>query len=436
LSDGLKVILVHRDGVPLVNLSLVLDAGYASDLDSSPGTARLAMAALSAGTHRRDALQISSQLGDLGAEMGAGSSLDTSGVNLSALKAKLDPALAIFADVILDPTFPDSDVAKLRNQQLAGIQQERKSPVRMGLRVLPRLLYGEGNAYSLPLTGSGYETTVAKLTPADLKRFHDTWFKPNNATLLIVGDTTLAEMKPKLEKLFGGWKAGSVPAKTLKDVALPAASSVYLVDRPGSEQSIILAGNVAPPYGTPDNIAIQTMNTVLGGDFTSRINMNLREDKHWAYGASSLLWSARGQRPFIVYAPVQTDKTGASLAEIRKELTEVVSTRPVTAKELARAKSLGTLTLPGSWETNRAVLESLESQVTYELPTDYWDSYAGKVEGLDLDEVNKAAAEVVHPKQMVWVVVGDRAKIEAEVKALNLGPIHYIDADGNPMPNP
>jgi len=175
---------------------------------------------------------------------------------------------------------------------------------------------------------------------------------------------------------------------------------------------------------------------VLGGDFTSRINMNLREGKHWAYGAYSFLLSARGQRPFIAYAPVQTDKTGASMAELQKELTGVTSNRPLTAEELARAKSLRTLTLPGDWETNDAVAGAMASQVVYRLPADYWDSYASKVQGLSLDEVNKAAGEVVHPSQLVWVVVGDRAKIEAEVKALNLGPIHYMDADGNPVATP
>ena len=433
LSNGLKLILVERRSVPLVNLSLILDAGYAADQEAAPGTSVLAMHALTAGTTHRDTLQISSELGDLGAVLTAGSGLDYSSVNLSALKSELDPSLAIFADVILNPTFPDGDVTKLRNQQLDGIQQERKSPVSMALRVFPKLLYGQGNAYSLPLTGSGYESSVAKLTPADLKRFHDTWFKPNHATLVVVGDTSLAEMKPKLEKLFKDWKPGPVPAKNLATVPLPAASAVYLVDRPGSEQSILFAGNVAPPYGTPDNIAIQTMNTVLGGDFTARINMNLREDKHWAYGAYSFVVSARGQRPFIAYAPVQTDKTAASMAELQKELTGVVTDRPLTADELARAKSLRTLTLPGDWETDAAVLGSITSQVVYGLPADYWDGYAGKVQALTLQDVNQAAAEVVHPGQLVWVVVGDRAKIESGIKALNLGPIHYIDADGNPV---
>jgi zinc protease len=193
---------------------------------------------------------------------------------------------------------------------------------------------------------------------------------------------------------------------------------------------------VAPPYGTPDNIALQTMNTVLGGDFTSRINMNLREDKHWAYGAYTFIVPARGQRPFIAYAPVQTDKTGASMTELQKELTGVVSDRPPSADELARSKSLLTLTLPGEWETNSAVSNAIATQVNYRLPADYWDSFTAKVESLTLDQVKQAASETVHPTQLVWVVVGDRAKIEAEVKALNLGPIHYLDADGNPVAGP
>ena len=434
LPNGLKLVLVPRPGVPLVSVSLLLDAGYAADQDATPGTAKLALNALTLGTPRRDALQISSELGDLGAAISAGSSLDSSSVSLSALKRNLDASLALFADVVLRPTFPAADVAKLRNQQLAAIQQERKSPVSMALRVFPKLLYGDGNAYSLPLTGSGYEATVAKLTPADLQRFHDLWFRPNNATLVVVGDTTLAEMQPKLEKLFGGWQPGEVPHKTLAEVPLPAKPRVYLVDRPGSEQSIIFAGNVAPPYGSPDNIPIQVMNTVLGGDFTSRINMNLREDKHWAYGAFSFIVSARGQRPFIAYAPVQTDKTAASMAELQKELQGVVSDRPLTAEELARGKSLRTLTLPGDWETDDAVAGAVATQVTYRLPPEYWDTYAGKVEGVSLADTVRAARETVHPGQLTWVVVGDLARIEPEIKALNLGPIQYVDADGNLVP--
>lgn len=436
LSNGLKLVVVPRHGVPLVQFSLLLDAGYAADKGAAPGTAKLTLAALTAGTHHRDMLGISRELGDLGANLQAGSALDYSSVSLSTLKRNLDASLALYADVVLDPTFPDADVAKLRQQQIAAIQRERLSPVSMALRAFPRLLYGEGNAYSLPLTGSGYEGTVAKLTPADLRRFHDTWFKPNHATLIVVGDTTLAEIQPKLERRFGGWKPGAIPTKDLAQVQLPAQPAVYLVDRPGSEQSIIFAGNVAPGYGAPDNIAMQAMNTVLGGDFTSRINMNLREDKHWAYGAFSFVLSARGQRPFIAYAPVQADKTAESMAELQKELTGVVGDRPLTADELTRAKGLMTLTLPGDWETDSSVAGALATQSVYGLPPDYWDSYVQKVTSLSLADVNQAAKEVVHPGQLIWVVVGDLKQVEPAIRQLNLGAIHYVDADGNQVPAP
>ena len=434
LGNGLKLVVVPRHGVPLVTVSLQFDAGYAADQSARPGTAKLAMAALTAGTTHRTALQISEEQERLGASLGAGSALDRTSVTLEALKRNLDASLALFADVVLNPTFPDSDVAKLRNQQLAAISHERLSPVSMALRVFPKLLYGADNAYGLPLTGSGYEKDVTQLGSADLKRFHDSWFKPNNATLVVVGDTSLEEIRPKIEQLLGGWQAGEVPGKNLAAVKLPAAAGVYLVDRPGSEQSIIFAGNVAPPHNAPDNIALETMNTILGGDFTARINMNLREDKHWAYGAYSFLVSARGQQPFIVYAPVQTDKTAPSMAELQRELSGIVTDRLPTAEELERAKSLRTRTLPGEWETNGGVEGAVTEQVTFGLPADYWDTYSGKVQTLELKDVSQAAREAVHPQQLTWVVVGDLSKIEAEVRKLNLGPVHYIDADGNPVP--
>jgi len=269
-----------------------------------------------------------------------------------------------------------------------------------------------------------------------LKRFHDTWFKPNNATLIVVGDTSLDEIKPKIEKLFGAWRAGPVPAKNLPPVALPPTSAVYLVDRPGAEQSIIFAGNVAPRFNAPDNVALEIMNTVLGGDFTARINMNLREDKHWAYGAYSFLVSTRGQRPFIAYAPVQTDETAPAMAELQKELGSIVGNRPPTAAELARAQGLATRTLPGDWETDQGVAAAAAEQVAFRLPSDYWDTYSSKVDALTLRDVAQAAREAVHPQQLTWVVVGDLRKIDADIRKLNLGPIHYIDADGNPAPAP
>jgi zinc protease len=274
---------------------------------------------------------------------------------------------------------------------------------------------------------------VSGLTPKDLLEFHRTWCKPNNSTLVVVGAATLAEIKLKLEKIFGGWKRGDVPDKNIGAVELPPKSSVYLIDKPQAPTSIILAGHVAPPKANPDEIAIETMNNILGGAFVSRINMNLREDKHWSYGAGSALISARGQRPFIVYGFVEGTKTAESLAEADKELREIMGSRPPAAEELERNKNNQILSLPGQWETNGAVAESIIDMVTYGLPEDHFQTYPGKVRSLGLGQVTKAAKDVLKPDNIVWIVVGDRAKIEEPVRKLGLGEIRLIDADGNPV---
>jgi zinc protease len=431
LSNGLKIVLAERRAVPVVNFRLLIDAGYAADQLGAPGTASLAMSMLDEGTNRRTALEISDELAKLGASLGAGSNLDMSTVFMSALTENLDPSLDIFADVILNPSFPEADFQRLKRQRLAQIQQEKVQPIGMALRVFPMLLYGEGHAYGNPMTGSGTEESVQGLTRDGLLGFHRTWFKPNNATLVIVGATTMDEIRPKLERLFRGWKAGDTPQKNLATVAHKDESAVYLLDRPDAIQSVIFAGHVAPPKSNPDEIAIETMNTILGGDFSARINMNLREDKHWSYGAGSIVWDARGQRPFIVYAPVQSDKTKESMAEIAKELNGILGENPTNGDELDFAKNSKTLTLPGQWETANAVAASVAEIVRFGLDDRYFDTYAGKVRGLELNQIHDAAAKVLRPNKLIWVVVGDRATIESGIRELGLGAIYEIDADGN-----
>jgi zinc protease len=432
LTNGMKVVLAERHEIPLVNFWLSLDAGYAADQSVLPGTAQAVATLLTGGTKTRSALEISDQAGLLGAQLGASSNLDQTIVRLSALKTKLDPSLALFADVILNPSFPQEDFARQQKLQLASIQREKVTGISLALRVFPALLYGKGHAYGSPLTGSGTEESVAKLTRADLVKFHQTWFRPNNGTLVVVGDTTMAEIMPKLEKLFAGWQKQDVPAKNIGRVQFPAKSVVYILDRPGALQSDILVGQVAPPRNSPDEIAMETMNSIFGGEFGARINMNLREDKHWSYGASTILFAARGQQPFVAYAPVQSDKTKESLDELNKEYHGIVGTRPPTAAELQRAQKSKTLTLPGSRETVNEVGSSILEQVQFGLPDDYYETYARKVRSLDVPAVTDAAKSVIRPDNLVWVVVGDRAKIEAGIRQLGIGEVKFLDADGNP----
>jgi zinc protease len=430
LSNGLQIVLAERHEAPLVDFWLESDAGYAADQFAAPGTASMTMALLTGGTKTRNALEISDQLALLGAELRATSNLDLCSVRLSALKAKLDPSLDLFADVILNPSFPEEDFKRQQKLTLAGIEREKNTPVQIALRVFPGLLYGEKHAYGNPLTGSGTSASVGKMTREDLAKFHDVWMRPNNSTLIVVGDTTLTELTPTLEKLFAGWKAGKVPAKNIGTVQLATKSTVYLIDKPGAQQSVIIAGHIAPPENNPKEIAIEAMNDGLGGTFGARLNMNLREDKHWSYGAQSLLWPARAQRPFIAFAPVQTDKTKESLQEMAKEFHGILGDRPLSGEELNRIQLNETLSLPGSRETLEEVAGSISDIVQFGLPDDYYQTYAGKVRALKTVDVNDAAKLVVHPDNMTWVIVGDRAKIEAGVKELNLGELRLMDSDG------
>ena len=432
LSNGLKVVLAERKGAGLVNMWMAVDAGFASDEFASPGTAKLASALLTDGTPTRNALQINDQTALLGAELDSFGDLDFSYVKLSALKSKLDPSLALFADVVMNPTFPEAEFKREQKLQIDAIQQEQSQPITMALRVFPRFLYGPHHAYGNPLTGSGTVASVEKITREGLVKFHNVWFRPNNATLVIVGDTSLAEIVPQLEKAFGSWKSGDVPKKDLPSVPLPEKTVVYLVDKPNAEQTVILAGNVSAPPSAATETAVRAMNDAIGGNFSARLNMDLREDKHWAYGAGSVLWGARAQRPFFAYAPVQSDKTKEAVAEVNKDLRDFLTDRPVTAAELKQIQANQTLRLPGSRETLNAVGGSILALVKYHWPDDYYDKQVGRILALNTGELDAAAREVIHPDKMAWIVVGDRAKIEAGIRELNLGEIRFIDADGNP----
>ena len=433
LSSGLKVVLAERHAIPVVNLNLLVNAGYAADPAARPGTASMAASMMDEGTTTRSALQISEQASNLGAQLRTSASLDDSSVSLSALRSTLDESLALFSDVILNPSFPQGELDRLKKERLARIKREKVSPFQMALRVLPRLLYGDDHSYGSPLTGTGTVESTKAMSRDNLVEFHRTWYGPNNATLVVVGDTTLEEISPKLEDLFKGWNPSQVAQKSIRPVPHKAKSLVYLMDRPGSAQSVILVGHVAPPTNNPEEVAIGTMNRILGGSFSSRLNMNLREDKHWSYGAGSVLIGAAGQRPFIIYAPVQTDKTKESIIEVDKELRQYLVGNPATAEELDRAQKAQTLSLPGRWETASSVGSTIASIVRYGLSDDYYETFQQRVMGLSREAIHASARKVIHPDKMVWVIVGDLAKVEKGVRALNLGVIRRLDGDGEVM---
>lgn len=435
LSNGLRVVLAERHNVPVVQMNLIVDAGYAADSLAKPGTAKLALGMIDEGTKSLDSLQIAKRAQELGASIGSGSSLDTSYITLNALKAKLPESLDLFSDVLLNPTFPQSELNRIKPQMQAAIQQERAQPYGIASRIYPKLIYGEGHAYANPLSGNGTEESIASLTRDELQAFYKRWVRPDNATLLVVGDTTMAQIKPLLEQRLAGWKApaDAKPVKNLATAALQQKPRIFLINRTGSEQSLILAAEVAPPRNDPDHLAMVTVNTAMGGNFVSRMNMNLREDKHWAYGAFTVLSNAKGQRPFFVYAPVQTDKTAESMKEALKELRNVLGPEPLTPAEIKFAKDSIVLSLPGENETAGEVASSYNNILVYGLPDSYYNDLVGNVNSLTPAALSSAAGKLIHPDSLTWIVVGDLSKIEEPVRKLNFGEVTVLDSNGDKL---
>ena len=437
LSNGMQVVLAERHDMPLVEMRLQFDAGYAADASGfGLGTASFTMAMLDEGSEDLQAREIAERFEDLGAQFSADSGLDTSEADLSALRARLPETLALFADVVRNPAFREDDLERLRGQWLASIAQEKSEPMGLALRNLPPLLYGEGHPYAMPFSGSGTEESITALSADDLRRFHRTWIRPDEATLIVAGDVSMAELKPLLEKSLGDWAASAqaAPLKSIPDVAAQAKPRVFLMDRPGAQQTVILAGQLAPSSKAENSLQIQTMNSILGGVFTARINMNLREDKHWAYGAYSFMPGALGQRPYLFYAPVQTDKTAPAIKELLGEIRGYIGSKPATEAELDKIKAKDVRSLPGKFETLSAVAGAVQSIVTYDRPDDYVDTIKQRTEAQTLAQIRDAAQQIITPDQLTWLIVGDLSAIEKPVRALKLGDVILLDAEGLPQP--
>jgi len=433
LSNGLTVLLLERHTTPLVNITLAVDAGYAADTAERAGAASLALDLLDDGTTTRDTFRISDDLDAIGAQIVTGSSLDLSFVRLRALSRNLRPSLDIFADVVLHPAFPQDMVDLAKRRRLAQIGQEKAQPVSVAQRVVSTLLYGSEHAYGNPLTGSGFERTVSGLTRADLVKWHRDWFHPGNATIIVAGDTTLAALVPELERTFSTWPKGQPPAKQIRPVPATAGKRVYLIDKPGAPQSVIVAAHVSDTGGTPEDLAIETVMLNFGGIATSRLNRNLRLDKHWSYGTQGMLAAARGQRPFIVIAPVQTDKTKESIVEVQKELREIAGERPIRGEEFESIMRTQTLGLPGRFATLASLEGAATQLLNYRYADDYFSTYSHRVRTLNEANLAAAAKRFVHPDEVIWIVVGDLAAVEKGIRELNLGEVVRVDGDGRPI---
>ena len=435
LTNGIPVILAQRHAMPLTRIAVLFDAGYAADQGGKLGTAAFTTRLMNESTRQLDSVAVTEHKQRLGAMTAVGCDLDSCTASLDALNEQLAPSLALFASIVQEPAFKAEDIERVRGQWLAGIAQEKTQPVGLALRLLPPLLYGPGHAYGIPLTGSGTEVAIRSLQQADLRSFQQSWLRPDNAHILVAGDTTLGQIMPLLEQAFGHWQASGskAPPKNLKTVVPARQARILVVDRPGSPQSLLLAGLVASPAQAPDDLALRLANQAFGGSFLSRLNMNLREDKHWAYGARSMLLDARGQRPLLLYAPVQADKTAESAAEVRHEIAALLGKRPLEDQEITRAKEQQVRSLPGKYETTAAVLGEILDMVTYGRPDDYIPTLKAHLEAVTTAQAQAALAAILKSQALTWVVVGDRAHIEAPLRKLSLGQFQLLDADGKPL---
>lgn len=431
LKNGLKVILVERHSAPIVNATLAIDAGAASDTGAKAGAAALTLDLLDKGTKTRDAFALSDALENLGANLSTGTGLDQSLVRLQATSANLTPSLAIMADAALNPSFPQDQFALQKGHRLAGIGQEKAQPNSLATRILPGLLYGQEHVYGKP--ASGYEASVAGITRDDLAQWHATWFKPGSATLVVAGDVTMDKLLPALEASFGKWAAGSAPAKEVNGTAAGAPRKIYLIDKPDAPQSTIVAAQLSLPYGQPEDLAIEPVMTNFGGIATSRLNRNLRLDKHWSYGTSARLAEVRGQRSFVTIAPVQTDKTIEAMREVRKEVQGVAGARPLVGAEYESIMRNMTSRLAGRFGTLNALEGAALATVNLGLPEDYWSTYSTRVKALTPEQLGQAAGKFVKPEEMTWLVIGDLRKVEAGIRSLGWGEVVVLDQDGKPI---
>ncbi len=432
LKNGIKILLAQRKDVPTVVMNMMIDGGYSSDSPEKAGLASLSMGLMKEGSKNYSSLEIDEMLQMLGASINTSADPDHFYVRMNTLKPSLDASLDLYADIILNPSFPQPEFDRLQSQQISGIQSEKVQPFGMALRVLPKLLYGEGHPHSLPMSGSGFEETVKSLKREDVLNFYKNNILPNNATLVVVGDISMKDLTTKLESRFSQWEKGRVALKKVAPTIPPAkGKKLYLMDRPESDQSIIIAGQLTEPYGKVSEAAKEAVINVLGGDFTSRLNMNLREDKHWSYGARVMVFNTKGRRPLIALAPVQTDKTSESVEEVIKEMSMFTGSKPITKEEFDKTVGNTILSLPGSWETNNSVAFSLVEKAAYKLPDDYWKTYEQKLRALSLDDARKAATRLLQPSELTYFIVGDKEKILPGLQKLDFDEIIYMDADGN-----
>lgn len=424
LANGLRVWVLEQHEVPIVQANLVVLSGAAADVPGQFGAASMTAAMLDEGAAGKSALALADEVEFLGAQLSTGASFDASVVRLSTPAARLDDALALMAAVALTPDFPQQELERLKTERLTSLLQARDDPSALVGIAFPRLLFGPEHRYGT--SAGGTESSLEALGIAELRTFHRAHYRPENAVLIVVGDTTPTALRPLAEARFGAWKGdGPAPAPLpVRTSPQPGKRQIFIVDKPGAAQSQIRIGLVGVPRSTADYIALDVLNTMLGGSFTSRLNQNLREKHGYSYGAFSRFDMRRAAGPFFATAGVQTDKTAPALTEFFNELQGIL--KPIPANELAKTKSYAALSFGREFETSGQLAAKLEEIATYGLPDDVFTGYVPGVQAATAADLTRVAKQYLLLDRLAVVVVGDRASIEAPIRATNLGPVTVV----------
>ncbi|HZH80444.1 MAG TPA: pitrilysin family protein [Gemmatimonadales bacterium] len=427
LANGLTLAVAEMHKVPVVDVQVMIDAGAARDPVDAPGLATFTAAMLQQGAGTRGALEVADEAAFLGAELNTTASFDMAVASVHVPKRRLEAAFDLLADVVLRPTFSDSEVNRQRELRGAQLVQQRDEPVAVANVAFPAIVFGAAHPYGHPLNGT--DAATAAIARQQVVQFYRTYYRPAAARVLVVGDISLAEARKLVTTRFGAWDKADVPAFPTAPAPAPAARTVYLIDKPGAAQSVIRIGHVGPPRTTPDWYALEVLNTILGGAFTSRLNQNLRETHGYTYGAFSQFAARRLSGAFVALASVVTAKTDSSLIEFLKELRRIRD-EAVPATELNKAKAYVTLGLPGDFETTGGSAARFRDLLAYGLPLDYYDQYIQRINAVTADDVQRVARSYIDPDHFDIVVVGDKSQIEAGIRALNEGPVVYRDVWG------
>lgn len=434
LANGAALIVSERHNLPLVSFSITF-LGGANQFEPANrrGVAAMTAAMLTEGTKTRTGDQLSDALQLLGTNVNAGVGGEEGSISFLTTTKNFDATLAILSDMMLNSVFPAEALERLRARTLVNLTQAKDQPVVVGSQVFAKILYGDAHPYGQRTT----ETSVKAITRDDVVAFQKAYYQPGRAIITVAGDVTPAKAKASVEKALAAWtKGGDKPSFDYPKLPELQRAKIYLVDKPGAAQSVVNIGLPGPPRNTPDYFALQVLNTILGGQFQSRLNANIREQKGYSYGVSSGFSFGKGPGAFRAGGSIFSAKTDAALIEFMKELKGIVSEKPITDEEIKTAKESLIQGLPQRFGSVSAISNAITSLVVQGLPDDYYQTYAKNVSAVTKEDLLRVAKRYIDLQHLAIVIVGDRASVEGPLKETGIAPITMLDIEGNPATTP